>query len=86
MAGREGHDHLDKVKVTKPFLFSAARQLLYVVGQQNFCMVHILAFILEGKGWCCVHGCAGAGGGLDFSLVQRQIWLLIYMAQMDHRS
>ena len=49
--------------------FSAARQLLYVVGQQNFCMVHILAFILEGKGWCCVHGCAGAGGGLDFFLV-----------------
>ena len=50
MAGREDHDHLDKVKVTKTFLSSAARQLLYVVGQQNFCMVHILAFILEGKG------------------------------------
>ena len=53
VAGREAHDPhllLDKVKVTKPFLFLAARQLLYVVGQQNFCMVHILALILEGKG------------------------------------
>ena len=43
---------------------------------------------LRGEGWCCVHGCAGAGGGLDFFLVlgRRQTWLLIYMAQMDHRS
>ena len=60
VAGRVGHDLLDKVKIIKPFLFSAAQQPLLLSGSKTFAWCTFSLLYLRGEGlvlcswmrWC----------------------------------